>query len=82
MNGGSAPYRLRAYFGETDMAHVAGLHQVRDGADGILYGYIAIEAGRAIDIDIVDSQALQRIGEKVAHRLGPCIVAEPCKGRA
>ena len=44
-------------------------------------GTVGIEPRRAVDVDIVDAEAAERIGEEVLHRERPRIVARPVPGR-
>ena len=59
-----------ADLGEADGADVAGLHQVGDGADRVLDGHGGVEARRAVDVDVVDAEARQGVGEEVLDRRG------------
>ena len=55
---------LRPHFREADVAHVAGLDHVGDGADGVFDGHVGIEARGAVDVDVVGAQALERVGQE------------------
>ena len=48
-----------------------------DGADGLLDGDAGVEARRAVDVDVVDAQAREAVGEEVLDRRGPRVEAEP-----
>ena len=81
MHGRGAADRLGADLGQADMADIAGLHQVGDGADRVLDRHVRIEPRRAVDVDMVDAEPLQRIGGEVLHRRRPCVEADPAAGR-
>ena len=70
MDGRGAADRLGADLRQPDVAHVAGLHHVGDRADGLLDRHVGIEPRRAVDVDVVDAEPLQRIGQGVLHRGG------------
>ena len=63
-------HRLRASNGvgphlrQADRADVAGLHQIGDGADGLLDRHRGIEPARPIDVDVIDAEPRQRVREK------------------
>ena len=80
MDGGRPPDRLGAHLGETDVADIAGLHHVGDGADRVLDRHIGIEPGGAVDVDMIDAETLQRIGEEVLDAAGPGVEADPAAG--
>ena len=71
-----APDRLGGGFGEADVAHIAGLHHVGDGADGVLDRHLRVDARRLIEIDIIGAEPAQRIAEKILDRLRPRVVAD------
>ncbi len=59
MDGGGPADGLRADLRQADVADVAGLHQLGDGADRVLDRHVRVEAGRAVDVDVVHAQPLQ-----------------------
>jgi len=77
MDGGGAADGLRADFRKPDVPHVARLDHLGDGADGFLDGHLRIDARRAIDVDVLDAEALQGVGEEIFHGVGPRVVAGP-----
>ena len=80
MHGGGAADRFGAHLRQADMADIAGLHHVGDGADRLLDRHVRIEPRRPVDIDMVDAEPLQRIGEEVLHRRRPRVEAAPAAG--
>ena len=62
---------------QADVAHIAGLDQIRDGAERVLDRHRAVVARRLIEVDVVGLQPAQGIGEEVLHRGGPQVVAGP-----
>jgi hypothetical protein len=62
VDGVGAPDGVDADLGQPDVADVAGLHQIGDGADRVLDGRGRIEAGRPVDVDVVDAEAGQGVG--------------------
>ena len=71
-----APHRLGADLRQPDVADVAGLHHLGDGADRVLDRHGGIEPRRAIDVDVVGAEPAQRVGEEVLHRRGPAVDAD------
>ena len=67
-HGRGSADRRRADLPEAYVAHVALVDQVCDRADGVLDGHGRVEAGGAVDVDVVHAQALQGVGEEVLHR--------------
>ena len=61
---GGAADRVGADLGQADVAHVAGLHQLGDGADGLLDRHLRVDAGRPVDVDVLGAQPPQRVGER------------------
>ena len=56
---GGAADRRRADLGKPDMADIAGLDQIGDGADGLLDRHVRIEPRGPVDVDVIGPQALQ-----------------------
>src|SRR5947208_207847 len=73
---------LGAQFRQTDRSHVAGLHEIRDGADSLLDGHGGIQAGWPVDVNVIDAEARQRVRQKVLHRCGPRVDAQPASVRS
>ena len=67
VDGVGAADGLGADLGEADVADMARSDEIGDGADGLLDRHRGIEAGRAVDVDIVGAEAGERIGEEVAQ---------------
>ena len=64
-------------------ADVAGLDHLGDRADGLLDRHVRIEPGGAVDVDVVGAEALQRVGQEVAHGRRPGVdAAEGAAGSA
>ncbi len=76
-DGRGAADRLGADLGEADVADVAGLHQLGDRADGLLDRHVGVQARRAVDVDVVDAEARERVGERGLDRGRARVVAEP-----
>jgi len=53
------------------MSDVAGLHQIGEAADRLLDRNVGIETCRAVDVDVVGAETLQRIGEEILRRGRP-----------
>ena len=77
VHGMGASERLRAHLGQPDMADVAGLDHLGDRADGLLDRQAWVDPGRAVDVDVVGTESLQSVGERVLGRRGAGVVAEP-----
>ena len=63
-----APHGLRTRLGETDVADVAGLHELRDRADRLLDRDVREDASRPVDIDVVGAETAERVREEVLDR--------------
>ena len=70
-----------ADLGEPDRPHIAGLDHIGDRADRILDRNVGVEPRRPIDVDHVDAEALQRIGEEILRSLRPRVIADETRGR-
>jgi hypothetical protein len=65
------------------VADVAGVDHLLDGAHRVLDRHRRVEPGRAVDVDVVDAQPGQRVGQEVLDRLGPVVgAAEAADGVA
>src|SRR5690606_6879421 len=53
---------------EADVPYVALLDEFGDGADGLLDRDVRVGAGDPVDVDVVDAEALERVGGEVLHR--------------
>jgi hypothetical protein len=71
--------RLGAGLREPDVADVAGLDHLRDGADRVLDRHRGIDAGGAVDVHVVRVEPAQRVGEEALDRGGPGIDARPAE---
>ena len=60
MNGGRPADRLRSDLRKPNMADITSLHHFRDGSDRVLDRHVRIEPCRAVDVDIIGAEALQR----------------------
>src|SRR4051812_17387620 len=67
--------------GQADMPDVARLHHVGDGTNSVLDRHLRVEARGPVDVDMIDAQPLERVGEEVPYRLGPGVVASPAARR-
>src|SRR5262245_19918536 len=63
------------------MLDITGLHHVGDSPDRFLDRNLRVEPRRPVDVDIVDIEAHQRLGEKVLDRLRARIKSYPAAGR-
>ena len=52
---------------QPDGADVPSLHKLSNGSDCLLDGNVGIEAGRAIDVDMVYSKPRQAVGQEVLY---------------
>ncbi|MCK1282783.1 aldo/keto reductase [Bradyrhizobium sp. 44] len=64
-----------------DMFDVAGLHEIGDAADSLLDRNVGIEPRRAVDVDVVGAEPLQRIGQEVPRCSRPRVHAGEFAGR-
>ncbi len=65
------PQRFGAGFGEPEMTHLALVHQLRHGTDGVLDRRLGVDPVLVIQVDGLDAQALQRRLAGLPHVLGP-----------
>ena len=80
MHGVGAANGVGTDFRKTDMLDIAGLHHLGDGADRVLDRHRRIEPRRAVDVDMIDAESLQRVGEEIFHRYGAAIDAGEAAG--
>jgi hypothetical protein len=80
MRGGGAADGPGAHLGQADMAHIAGPHHLGDGAHRLLHRHGGVEAGGAVDVDMVHPQPRERIGQRGLHRRRAGVVADPLAG--
>ena len=59
------------------VADVAGLHHVGDRADGVFDRHRGIEARGPVDVDVIDAEPREAVGEEVLDGRGARVVAEP-----
>jgi hypothetical protein len=76
MDGGGAADRRDAHLREADVADVAGLHELRDRADGLLDRHRRIEARRLVEVDVVGAEALERVRQRGLDRGRAAVEAE------
>jgi hypothetical protein len=69
--------RVDADLRQSDRADVARLHQLRNRADRVLDRDVRIEPRRAINVDVIDAEALERVREKIFDRGRTRIESEP-----
>ena len=83
MDGLRAADGFDTYFGEADVADVSGFDEVGDGSDGVFDGDFGVEARGAVDVDVIDPEALEAVGERSFLRLrGGCRRRSmSCRGR-
>src|ERR1039458_1589479 len=74
--------RLGADLRESYVAHVARLDELRDRADALLDRHVGIEARRAVDVDVLDTKACQRVRQRSLDRRWARVVAKPGAIRA
>ena len=65
-----------ADLGQADMPDPAGLDHVGHRADALLDRHVGIEPRRPIDVDGVDAEPLQRIGDEIPDRRRAAVIAE------
>ncbi|MBB3540877.1 hypothetical protein FHT97_001590 [Rhizobium sp. BK399] len=63
------------------MPYITSLDHVADRADRLLDRNIGIQARRAVNIDVVDAEAFQRIGKEVLDRRRAGVVTAPVADR-
>jgi hypothetical protein len=63
------PQRLGPGLRQPDVAHVAGLHELGDGAHRLFDRHLRIDAPEPVDVDVVGAEAGQGVGERVLDRL-------------
>ena len=63
------------------MADIARLDHVGDSADGFFDRNGGVEAGGPVDVDIVELQSLQAVGEGGLHRRRATVEPDPGPGR-
>ena len=69
MDGVRAANRRRRRLGQSEVAHLAGLHELGHRADGLLDRRLRVDAVLVVEVDVVDAQALQRGVAGRAHVL-------------
>src|SRR6266508_2854307 len=76
VDGVRATDGVGADLGEADVADVAGLHHLRDCADGLFDRDVGEHPARPVDIDVVGAEPAERVGEEVLHGLWAQVVAD------
>ena len=64
------PDRLGTDLGQPDRTYMAGLHQVRERADGVLDRYRRVQPRWAIHVDVIRAEPDQRVREEVLEGSG------------
>jgi hypothetical protein len=59
------------------MPDKTGLDHVGDGANRVFDRHRRIEPGRPVDIDVIDAEALEAVGEEVFYGGGAGIYTDP-----
>jgi hypothetical protein len=54
-----APDRLRAGLGQADVAHLAGLDELRHRSHGVLDRGLRVDAVLVVEVDVIDAEALE-----------------------
>ena len=76
MHGVSAANGLRRRFGQAEIPHLAGGHELGHRADRLLDRRVRVDAVLVVDVDGVDAEPLQRRVARLAHVLRPAVDAE------
>ena len=76
MDGRRPADRLGPDLREPDLAHVAGLDQLRDCADGLLDRHLRIKPRRTIDVDMLDTEPHERVGQRCLEPRGTRVKAD------
>src|SRR5258708_4554148 len=71
VDGVRAAERLGADLGEADMTDIAAFDQIGDRAYRLLDRHARVEAARAVDVDMIRAEALQRVAEERLGRRRP-----------
>lgn len=75
--GGGAADRRGADLAEADVPDVPLLDEFGDGADGLLDRDVGVEPGDAVDVDVVDAEALEGVRGEVLHGGRAAVVPAP-----
>ncbi len=70
-----APDRVGRGLGQAEVLHLAGLHQIRHGADRILDRHRGVDAVLVVEVDDVKARALEARVAGLAHVVGPAVDA-------
>ncbi len=81
MDSSGPAQRFGADLRQTDVADITSLHHIGDGSHGLLDRDVWIEPGGPIDVDVIDAEAVERIGQEGFHRCGPGVIPDPAAGR-
>ena len=77
MDCGRPAQRLGTDLGQADMADPALVDAFDERADRLLDRHLRIEPRGAVDVDRLDPQPLQRVGEEILDRRGSAVEAGP-----
>ena len=67
------------YFGQADMADMAGADQIRERAHRLLDRHLGIEARRLIEIDMIGAEPGQAVGERALAPAGARVIADAAR---
>src|SRR6185437_3300638 len=65
MYGMGTPQGRGAHLGQTDITHIPCLDHLADGTYRVLDRHLRIEPRRTVDVDVVNTEPLQRVGEEI-----------------
>jgi len=77
VDGGSAADGFGSDLRETDVADVSGFDHLGDGSDGVFNGHGGVKTCGAIDVDVVDAEAFEGVGEGGFDGGGAGVKSEP-----
>ena len=77
MHGVGAADGLRRGLGESEIAHLALSDELGHGADGLFDRHRLVDAVLVVEVDVLDTEALQRGFAGGVHVLGPSVDADP-----
>src|SRR5579871_6792570 len=77
MHGVGAADRVGGGLGEAEEPHLALLHELGHGADGLLDGDVRVHAVLVVEVDVLDPEPLQGGVACLAHVLGVAADAQP-----
>src|SRR3569833_1495023 len=77
VSGVHTPQRRRTDLRQTNITHIIGLDRAAYGTHRLLDPNGWVEARRAIDVDVVHTKPLQRVGQEILYRRRARVVAPP-----